>query len=417
MAGSNRVVVTGLGVVSCLGLDYPAVVDSLRAGRSGLRAMPEWENFGLKSLVAGTLEGVEAKAESSDISKKLRNGMTDAALYCSVAALDAAADAGLDERDLGTRNIGCLVGSSTISGHAVHEASALTFAGKARRVSPYTCYRSMCSGTSASVASLIGVHGRSYSISSACATSTHNIGHAYELIGAGLMDGAFAGGGEDINELISSTFQALRIALSTKYNDTPRQASRPYDADRDGFVLSGGGGIVFLENREQALARGAQIRAEIVGFGANSDGFGLVLPDPEGHYAAACIESALTDAGLGAEAVDYVNTHGTATLAGDAAEVAGMRKVFGSDMPPFSSTKSMAGHALGATGAHEVIYSVAMLEGGFMAPSINIETLDPEFGGLPIVTSTTEKRLETVLTTNFGFGGTNAALLLRSHHI
>ena len=188
---------------------------------------------------------------------------------------------------------------------------------------------------------------------------------------------------------------------------------RPYDAERDGFVLSGGGGMIFLENRDRALERGARIRAEVLGFGANSDGFGLVLPEPEGRYAAECIELALADAGLNADTVDYVNTHGTATIAGDPAEVAAMRKVFSGGMPPFSSTKSMTGHSLGATGAHEVIYSVAMLEEGFMAPSINIETRGPEFEGLPIVTEATETRLDTVMTTNFGFGGTNAAMLLR----
>lgn len=404
--------VTGVGIVSCLGLEYDRVLEALRAGRSGLRAMPEWAQFGLQSLVAGTLDGVEAKVASAGIPKKLRNGMTDAALYCSLAALDAAADAGLSEEDRQERNIGCLVGSSTIDGHAVYQASDLTFQGKARKVSPYTCYRCMCSGTSASVANLLSLRGRSYSISSACSTSLHNIGHAYELVKAGLLDGAIAGGGEDINELIAATFQALRIALSTKYNDSPTTASRPYDAGRDGFVLSGGGGIVFLENRDQALARGARARAEIIGFGANSDGFGLVLPEPEGKQGAACIELALEDAGVGPEAVDYVNTHGTSTIAGDASEVAAMRRVFGNAMPAFSSTKSMTGHSLGATGAHEVIYSIGMLEEGFMAPSINIERLDPAFEGLPIVTRTIERSLKTALTTNFGFGGTNAALLL-----
>ncbi len=409
----NRVAVTGVGIVSCLGCDYDKVIQNLRAGKSGLRSVPEWAEFGLNSLVAGTLEGVESKEEAAGIPKKRRNAMTDGAFYCSLAALDAVADAGLTEDELQRLNFGCLVGSSTIDGHAVYRASDLTFQGKARKVNPYTCYRCMCSSTSASLANLLGIHGRSYSISSACSTSTHNIGHAYELIRAGLLDGAVAGGGEDINELIGATFQALRIALSTKYNDTPQQASRPYDAGRDGFVLSGGGGIVLMENLEHARARGARIRAEIIGFGANSDGFDLVLPEPDGGQAGACIKSALADAAITVEAVDYVNTHGTSTVAGDAAEVAAMKGVFGDRMPPFSSTKSMTGHALGATGAHEVIYCIGMLESSFLAPSINIENLDPDFEGLPIVTEPTDQKLNTVLTTNFGFGGTNAALLLQ----
>jgi 3-oxoacyl-[acyl-carrier-protein] synthase-1 len=409
------VAITGIGIVSCLGHDFESVMARLRRGESGLRAMPEWEEFKLTSLVAGPIEGIDEKLAAAAIPKRIRNASSRAAVYCSLAALDAVADAGLESEEVGRRRIACLVGSSTIDGHAVHQTSELTFQGKTRRVSPYTCYRAMCSGTSAIVANLLGVHGPSYSISSACSTSTHNIGNAFELVRAGIVDGAVAGGGEDVSELIAATFQALRVALSTHHNDRPQTASRPYDKDRDGFVLSGGAGVVMLESLEAARARGARIHAELVGYAANSDGHALVLPEPEGRYGAECVRLALADAALEPAELAYVNTHGTSTVAGDASEVKAMRAVFGDSMPPFSSTKSMTGHALGAAGAHELIYTVGMLEGGFLAPSINIENRDPEFAGLPIVTEPTERQIDTALTLNFGFGGTNAALVARRY--
>ncbi len=377
--------------------------------------MPEWAEFNLTSLVAGPIEGLEEKQAAAEIPKRIRGAATTAATYCSLAALDAVADAGLGAEELDRRRIACLVGNSSPDGHAIHQASELISAGKTRRVNPYTCYRSMASGTSAIVANLLGVHGPSYSISSACSTSTHNIGNAFELVRAGVVDGAVAGGGDDVSELVAGTFQALRVALSTKHNDTPETASRPYDADRDGFVLSGGAGVVVLESWEAATARGAHIHAELAGYAATSDGHGLVLPEPEGRYGAECVRQALAEAGVGLGELDYINTHGTSTVAGDASEVKALRAVFGDRVPPFSSTKSMTGHALGAAGAHELIYTVGMLEGGFLAPSINIENRDPEFEGLPIVTETVERRIDTALTLNFGFGGTNAALVVRRH--
>ena len=409
----HRVAITGLGIVSCLGHDVATVLGRLRRGESGVRAMPEWAEFNLTSLVAGPIEEIEDKLAAAEIPKRMRGASTRAASYCSLAALDAVANAGLDAEQRDRRRIACLVGSSSPDGHAIHQASQQIFDGRTRRVNPYTCYRSMASGTSAIVANLLGVHGPSYSISSACSTSTHNIGNAFEMVRAGIVDGAVAGGGDDVSELIAGTFQALRVALSTKHNDTPQTASRPYDADRDGFVLSGGAGVVVLESWEAATARGAHIHAELAGYAANSDGHGLVLPEPEGKYGAACIREALADAGVELAGLDYINTHGTSTVAGDASEVQAMRAVFGGEMPLFSSTKSMTGHALGAAGAHELIYTVGMLEQGFLAPSINIESRDPAFEGLPIVTETIERRIDTALTLNFGFGGTNAALVAR----
>lgn len=409
----HRVAITGLGIVSCLGHEVGTVLARLRRGESGIQAMPHWQEFALTSLVAGPIEDVDDKLEAAQIPKRLRGASTRAAAFCSLAALDAVADAGLSTEDLDRRRIACLVGNSSPDNYIIHAGAEKIFAAKTRRMDPYSCYRAMCSGTSAIVANLLGVHGPSYSIASACSTSTHNIGNAYEMVRAGVVDGAVAGGGDDVNELIAGAFQALRVALSTKHNDTPRTASRPYDADRDGFVLSGGAGVVMLESWEAATARGAHIHAELAGYAANSDGHGLVLPEPEGRYGAECIRQALADAGVDPAGLDYVNTHGTSTVAGDASEVKAMRAAFGGTMPPFSSTKSMTGHSLGAAGAHELIFTVGMLEHGFLAPSINIQNRDPEFADLPIVTEPAERRIDTALSLNFGFGGTNAALVVR----
>lgn len=411
--GKRRVVVTGLGIVSCLGNDYPTVLEALEAGRSGVRAMPEWVGHGLTSLVAGPVADLEAKREAVSLPKKLTPAMSDSALFCSIAAKDAVADAGLSESDLSEVTTGCIVGSGVGSVDSVNKAAQLYFNDRIRRVDPYTVLRCMSSSASTAITNLLKIRGRSYSLSSACATATHNIGHAYELIRDGALDSAVAGGGEDVSELVSAAFQGLRMALSTHYNDTPTRASRPFDAARDGFVIGGGGGIVVLEELEKARARGARIRAEIIGFGATSDGFDVVLPEPEGKQAGACMQMALEEAGCQPGDVDYVNTHGTSTIQGDVAEVKAMQLVFGDEMPLFSSTKSMTGHAIGAAGAIELVFCLGMMEKGFVAPNINVENLDPAVEGLPLVTETLRRPLTTVLSNNFGFGGTNAALLIR----
>ncbi len=412
---SRRVAVTGLGIVSCLGHDYSLVVESLKNGRSGVRAMPDWTRYGLKSRVAGAIEDLEPKVQEAKLSKKMTPGMSDAALFCSLAAKDAVADAGLTERELEDLRTGCIVGSGVGSVDSVRRAAELYFSGRIRRGDPFTVLRCMSSSTSASVANLLKVRGRSYSISSACATSAHNIGHSFELIRAGVLDRAITGGGEDISELITAAFQTLRLALSTHYNEEPAKASRPWDAGRDGFVISGGGGIVVLEELEMARTRGARIRAEIVGYAATSDGYDLVLPEPAGDQAANCISMAMEDAGVRPDEVDYINCHGTSTIHGDIAEIRAMQQVLGDTLPPFSSTKSLTGHAIGAAGALELIFCIAMLEHGFSAPSINIETPDPAVEGLPVVTEPREARLSTVLSNNFGFGGTNAALVVKRY--
>ncbi len=411
---TRRVVVTGVGLVSCLGHDYETVLGALQRGESGVRSVPEeWLGRGLKSLVAGTIENLEDKQAASGISKKLIPGMSDAARFCCIAARDAVDDAGWGEEELQNLDTVCIVGTGVGSVDAVQKAAQLYYSDRIRRVDPYTVLRCMSSSSSAAVANFLKVRGRSYSLSSACATSAHNIGHAVELIRGGIAERAVAGGGEDITELITAAFQGLRLALSTRYNDTPQRASRPYDADRDGFVISGGGAIVALEEYAAARRRGARIYGEIQGYAATSDGFDLVLPEPEGRQAGACMQLVLEDAGVEPSAIDYVNTHGTSTIHGDVAEVKAMRQVFGQQLPPFSSTKSMTGHGIGAAGGLELIFCLGMMDRGFIAPSINIDTPDPEVVGLPVVTETRDAPLKTVLSNNFGFGGTNASMILR----
>jgi 3-oxoacyl-[acyl-carrier-protein] synthase-1 len=410
----RRVVITGVGLVSCLGHDYAQVVQALRDGVSGLRAMPEWESLGLKSRVAGAIVDLDAKLERTPLPKKLLPAMSEASKYCCIAAIDAISDSGLPETDVQSDRTACIVGTGIGSVESIYTGGRQVHSGEIAKLSPFTVLKSMGSSSSAAVANLLKIHGRSYSISSACATSSHSLGTAYELIRFGIIDRAISGGGEEVHPLIASGFQALRFALSTRYNDRPEQASRPYDVARDGFVVGGGAGIVVLEALDQALARGARVRAEIVGFGTTSDGFDMVMPEPSGTHAAKCMMRAIEGSGTSPREVGAVNTHGTATLKGDLAEVVAMKEVFDGKPPPFSSTKSMTGHPLGAAGALEAIFCVGMLEHDFIAPSINIETLDPEFEGLPIVTSKNSTALDTILSNSFGFGGTNASLLFRA---
>lgn len=410
---SRRVAITGVGLISPLGNDYAEVAAALQRGLSGVRAMPEWDRHGLKSLVAGALSGIDAKTKQAGFSKKILPAMSDGALYCALAARDAVADAGLADHELRSPRTACILGSAVGSVDAIRTAGEFYFSGRIRRMDPYTLLRGMSSSTSASIANLFGIRGPSYSISSACATSAHNIGHAADLVRSGLADRALAGGGEDVSELITASFHALRLALSTKYNDRPAEASRPFDAGRDGFVISGGAGVVCLEDFDLALARGARIHGELAGYAATSDGYDLVLPEPQGEQAAACMELALSSAQVATDTVDYVNCHATSTAQGDVAEARALRRVFGAHCPPFSSTKSMTGHGLGAAGALELIYCLGMIENSFLAPSINVEEPDPELDGLPLVTKARDAALETVVSNNFGFGGTNASLVLK----
>jgi 3-oxoacyl-[acyl-carrier-protein] synthase-1 len=399
----RRVVITGAGIVSCLGNDLGSVSAALRDGRSGIRRCEEFATAGLRSQVAGVPDiDLEVRVDRRD-----RRFMGDAAAYACVALDEAIAMSGLALEQVSHPRTGLIMGSGGGSpAHQIEAADTLRSKG-VRRVGPYQVTRTMASTVSACLATRFKVRGINYSISSACATSAHCIGAAAQQIAWGLQDVMFAGGGEENSWGMASLFDGMG-ALSTKRNETPEAASRAYDADRDGFVIAGGGGALVLEALEHALARGARILAEIVGYGATSDGADMVAPSGEG--AVACMRQAI--AGLD-QPIDYINTHGTSTPLGDLTELRALREVFGTAMPPFSSTKSLSGHSLGAAGVHEAIYCLAMLEGGFMAGSANVDTPDPEVGTSPLVGSTREAALRTVLSNSFGFGGTNACLVLR----
>ncbi|MBK5936888.1 beta-ketoacyl-ACP synthase I [Halorhodospira halophila] len=400
----RRVVITGLGIVSCIGNSRDEVTASLRAGRSGIRYQPEYEEVGLRSLVAGSCD-IDLQ---DHIPRKSLRFMGDAAAYSYIAMDQAIADAALDYDSISSPRVGLIAGSGGASTANIVSATETLRSRGVRKIGPYGVTRTMGSTVSACLATPFRIKGLNYSITSACATSAHCIGAAMEQIQLGKQDLIFAGGGEEEHWSLTQLFDGMG-ALSTKYNDTPEQASRPYDASRDGFVIAGGGGMVVVESLEHAQARGAPILAELVGFGATSDGYDMVAPSGEG--AARCMRQALEDV---EGPVDYINTHGTSTPAGDITELEATREVFGDGMPPMSSTKSLTGHSLGATGVQEVIYSLLMMEQGFISPSINIEQLDPEAGDVPIVTETREGvKLTTVLTNSFGFGGTNATLALR----
>ncbi len=399
----RRVVITGAGIVSCLGNDLPTVTSALQEGRSGIRFMPEFAERGLRSQIAGLPE-IDLEAR---IDRKLRRFMGDAAAYAYVALADAIAQSGLQPGQVSHPRTGLIMGSGGGSPtNQIESADTLREKG-VRRVGPYQVTRTMSSTVSACLSTAFGVKGLNYSISSACATSAHCIGVAAQQIQWGMQDVVFAGGGEECSWGMAMLFDAMG-ALSSKRNDTPTLASRAYDVDRDGFVIGGGGGALVLESLEHAQARGANILAELVGFGASSDGVDMVAPSGDG--AIACMRQAI--AGLDTP-IDYINTHGTSTPVGDMSELRAMREVFGNAMPAFSSTKSLTGHSLGATSAQEAIYCLLMLQHDFIAGSINIDTLDPEADGLPIVPSTRPARLDTVLSNSFGFGGTNASLVLK----
>ena len=399
----ERVVITGLGIVSCLGNDRESVATSLREGRSGIRAIPEYAELGFRSQVGGTPD-IDLDAR---IDRKQRRFMGDAAAFAYLGLQDAIADAGLDPAAISDPRIGVIAGSGGGSCANQVEAADLLRSKGVRRVGPYMVTRTMCSTVSANLATAFRIRGVNYSISSACATSAHCIGAAMEQIQLGKQDIVFAGGGEELHWTQTMLFDAMG-ALSSKYNATPERASRAYDAERDGFVIAGGGGMVVVESLTHAQARGARILAEIVGYGATSDGADMVAPSGEG--AARCMRQALATVD---GPIDYLNTHGTSTPVGDVAELGAMREVFGERVPPFSSTKSLSGHSLGAAGVHEAIYCLLMLEGGFIAGSVNVETPDEAAAGLPLVTRSREAALRTVMSNSFGFGGTNASLVLR----
>ena len=406
--GTKRVVVTGVGVVSPLGNDAATVAGALREGRGGIRAIPEYAELGLRSQVAGVCD-IDLEAS---IDRKLKRFMGDAAAYAYIAMRDAIADAGLSEEAVRDVRTGLVAGSGGGSPQWQIETGDLLRTKGVRRIGPYMVPRTMGSTVSANLATAFGIHGVSYSLSAACATSAHCIGAAADLIRHGAQDIVFAGGGEELHWGMTCEFDAMG-ALSTQFNDTPERASRPYDAARDGFVIGSGGGMLVLEDYEHAKARGARIHAELVGYGVTSDGADMVAPSGEG--AVRCMRMAMDGLdGQGVGRIDYLNTHGTSTPVGDIVELEAVRGAFGDDMPPLSSTKALTGHSLGAASVHEAIYSLLMLEGGFMAASSNIQSLDPRAEGFPVLRETREADLRTVMSNSFGFGGTNATLVFRA---
>ncbi len=398
----RRVVVTGYGIVSCLGNNQDEVWKSLKSGRSGIRFKEDYHRLGLRSQVAGSID-VDLKER---IDRKLLRFMGNAAAFAYLSMQEAIEDAGLTEEQVSHFRTGLIAGSGGASSANLVEAADLLREKGIRRVGAFMVPRTMSSTVSACLANAYKIKGINYSIASACATSAHCIGSAMEQIQYGKQDVVFAGGGEEEHWTLSSLFDAMG-ALSSKYNDRPESASRPYDANRDGFVIAGGGGILVLEERDHALKRGARIHAEITGYGVTSDGYDMVVPSGEG--AVRCMRQALqTIRGK----VDYVNAHGTSTLVGDITELKAIKEVFGDHIPPISSTKSLSGHSLGAAGVHEAIYSLLMLENNFIAASANIGEMDEAAQSMPIVTqSRMPVILNTVMSNNFGFGGTNACLI------
>ncbi|AAU91061.1 beta-ketoacyl-ACP synthase I [Methylococcus capsulatus] len=403
----RRVVVTGIGIVSSIGNNKGEVVESLRLGRSGVCRSEEYGELGFRSQVYAPIR----LNPDELIDRKIRRFMGDGAAFNYLAMQEAIADAGLEPGEVSNPRTGLIMGSGGPSTSNMLAAWS-TFREKGvKKVGPYMVPRSMSNTNSACLATPFQIKGVNYSISSACATSAHCIGNAAEQIQLGKQDIVFAGGGEEVHWTMSVLFDAMG-ALSAKYNDTPECASRPYDVDRDGFVISGGGGVLVMEELEHAKARGARIYAELTGYGATSDGYDMVQPSGEG--AVRCMRQAM--ATMSGAKVDYVNAHGTSTPVGDIRELEAMKTVFGEDVPPVSSTKSLTGHALGAAGVHEAIYSLLMLEHGFICASANIRNLDPGAAGVPIARERIDDaRLDTVMSNSFGFGGTNATLIFQRY--
>jgi len=392
-----------MGIVSCLGNDKDTVISALKEGRSGIKFQEEYKELGFRSQVAGSIDDLDL---DSLIDRKLRRFMGNAAAYSYVAMQQAIDDAGLSEDQVSNLRTGLIAGSGGASTADTVEAAEILREKGVRRVGPYRVTRTMGSTVSACLATPFKIKGVNYSITSACATSAHCIGNAMELIQLGKQDIIFAGGGEELHWSLSVMFDAMG-ALSSKYNDTPENASRAYDANRDGFVIAGGGGMLVLEELEHAKARGAKIYAELVGYGATSDGYDMVAPSGEG--AVRCMQQAMATVD---GSIDYINSHGTSTPAGDIQELKAMKETFGDAMPPVSSTKSLTGHSLGATGVQEAIYCLLMQENNFICASANIEELDPAAEGLPVVRERKDGvELNRVMSNSFGFGGTNSTLV------
>ncbi len=403
----RRAVVTGLGIVSCLGNDKHQVTESLKAGRSGISAKAEYAELGMRSHIAGSPD-IDLK---DHIDRKDLRFMGASSAYAFISMQQAVEDASLTDAMVSNVRTGIIAGSGGASSASQVEAADVMRDKGVRRVGPYRVTQTMGSTVSACLATPFSIKGVNYSMSSACSTSAHCIGHAVEQIQLGKQDIVFAGGGEEEHWTMSCLFDAMG-ALSSKYNDTPTEASRAYDAERDGFVIAGGGGMLVVEELEHALARGANIYAEIIGYGATSDGADMVAPSGEG--AVRCMQMAMRD--IEGE-IDYLNAHGTSTPAGDVTELRAVNEAFAGNTPKISSTKSLSGHSLGAAGVQEAIYCLLMQQGNFITASANIKTLDPEAGDADIVRETiSDAKIDTVMSNSFGFGGTNASLVMRRYN-
>ncbi|MDB4837407.1 beta-ketoacyl-ACP synthase I [Marinomonas sp.] len=401
----RRVVVTGLGIVSCLGNDKSSVLNSLREGQSGIRFAEDYKEYGFRSHICGRID-----LDSEGIDRKVRRFMGDAATYAYSSMQQAIKDSGLTEEQVSNIRTGLVAGSGGASAQNLVESADTLREKSVKRVGPYRVTQTMGSTVSACLATPFKIKGVNYSITSACSTSAHCIGNAMELIQLGKQDIVFAGGGEEESWAQTCMFDAMG-ALSSKYNDTPEKASRAYDANRDGFVIAGGGGMLVIEELEHAKARGAKIYAELVGYGATSDGYDMVAPSGEG--AVRCMQMAMSTAD---GEIDYINTHGTSTPAGDMKELQAVNETFGENIPLVSSTKSLSGHSLGAAGVHEAIYCLLMMENNFIAASANVDDLDPAAGKIPVVTTRKDDvDLNLIMSNSFGFGGTNASLVFKKY--
>ena len=398
----RNVVITGVGIKSCIGNDYAEVLANLQNAKSGIVFNEKYSEMGFRSCVSGSVN-IDL---SEHIDRKLLRFMGESAGYAYLATKDALKMAGIDESHLDSPKIGIVAGSGGASTRVMLESGDIARDKGPKRIGPYGVTKSMSSSISAIIATALKLKGINYSISSACATSAHCIGHAADLIKSGQQDVVIAGGSDDEHWSSSCLFDAMG-ALSSNFNSTPTIASRPYDSNRDGFVISGGAGMIILEDEEHAKKRGANILAKLSGYFANSDGYDMVAPSGEG--ASRCMQGAIDNSKI---KIDYINTHGTSTPVGDVAEINAIKTLFNSETPMISSTKSMTGHSLGATGAHEAIYSIMMINENFIAPSINIESLCDDAAGLDIVTETRNISINNVLSNSFGFGGTNASLVI-----
>jgi len=406
----REVVLTGCGIISSIGNNCDEVLHSLQRNKSGVVAVPEWAEAGLKSQVAGTIKNLNIQEIRQEIGSKSRY-MDLSAIYAILSAMEAVRNSGLNPEDLSSDRVSCIVGSGFSNSDPIFQAGSKLLFGKGR-ITPYGVTRCMANSCPANLVNFYGIKGRSYSISSACATSLHNIGHGCELIEKGISDIVLAGGTEELSLIFTSLFDGMRSAISTSFNKFPERASRPYDKRRDGFVMSGGGGIVILEELVHAQRRDAKIYAKVLGYGASSDGHDIIQPHGEGEGACRCMSEALVMANCPVNEIDYVNTHGTSTPAGDIAEAMAIHQIFGDYKVPISSTKSLTGHGIGACGVQELIYCLLMMEHEFITASVNIEELDPALPELNVITRNRGATLHRVLTNSFGFGGTNACMIV-----